>query len=66
MKFTVLAFYIYGLLNFVLVAGRLPQHADGMTPIMVRMFSGIWMTFYAVSMSILYSVERVSAAHLKD
>ena len=54
-------FFGYAFLNFVLFAITAPKgHAsNSMSPAVVRGFSGHWMAFYSVALSVLYSATRL-------
>lgn len=60
MRYATYGLFAYAVVNFLIVAhltGNQPK-APGVTPTLLRGFSGHWMFFYGMAFSMLYSVHR--------
>ncbi|MCW0460360.1 hypothetical protein NB717_001428 [Xanthomonas sacchari] len=60
MRYATYGLFAYAIVNFLIVAhltGDQPK-APGVTPTLLRGFSGHWMFFYGMAFSMLYSVYR--------
>ena len=56
--------FTYSFINFFLVfilqtSGEIPEPTDKLNPLNLRVFSGVWMAFYAMGWATLFSAIRI-------